>query len=85
LQCEKAYNKSLETDCKGRSFLSLGLLPKMVQFQLCATMVITGVASIPRNMLILEQLLEWHKGVLAYALAAEEVKRCIAKFYPRNS
>ncbi len=68
-------NKSLETDCKGRFSLRLDLLPKMIQFQLCATREITGVAGLPRNMLILEQLLGWHKGALAYSLAAAQFQR----------
>ena len=63
-------NNSFNNDCKGRSFLRLGLLPKIVQFQLCATRGITGMAGIPINMLRLEQLMEWHKGTLAYSLAA---------------
>ena len=68
-----ATNKSLETDCKGRFLLSLGLLPKMVRFQLCATRGLTGMAGTPRNMLRLEQLMEWHKGALAYRQLAKEV------------
>ncbi len=68
-------NKSLETDCKGRAFLRLSLLPRLVQFQLCATREITGIAGIPRNMLRLEQLVEWHKVGLAYSLAAAQFQR----------
>ncbi len=74
-QPRRAPNKSLETDCKGRSFLRLGLLPKMVWFQLFATREITGVAGIPINVLRLEQLMGWHKGSLAYALAAAQFQR----------
>ena len=68
-------NKSLETDCKGRLSLRQGLFPKMIWFQLCATRKITGVAGIPRNVLRLEQLQGWHKGELAYSLAAAQFQR----------
>ncbi|MCP4607512.1 MAG: hypothetical protein GY845_02185 [Planctomycetes bacterium] len=68
-------NKSLETDCKGRTFLSMGLLPRVIWFQLCATRDITGMAGIPRNVVRLVQLLGWHKGELAYSLAAAQFQR----------
>ncbi len=42
--------------------MSLDLLPKMVQFQLCATMGLTGIAGIPKNVLRLGQLLDCRKG-----------------------
>ena len=77
---ESTANKSLETDSKGRLLLSLSLLPKMVQSQLCATGDITGVAGIPIYVLRLEQLTEWHKGELAYSLAAAQFQRYTFKY-----
>ena len=72
------HNKSLETDCKGRAFLSPDLLAKVIQFQLCATRGLTGMACIPRNVLRLEQLMGWHKVKLAYSLAAAQFQRYVA-------
>ncbi len=50
------------TDLQGRLSLGLALLPEMVQFQICGTGSITGLAGIPSHVLSFEQLPGCRKG-----------------------
>ena len=51
LKARSTANNRINTDFKGRSHLGLGLLPKMISFQLCAKRDITCVAGIPIKVL----------------------------------